>query len=46
MVDDVMFFLVFILMVLIALVLAVGFHVKLAPVDYDDFGVILGGALL
>lgn len=36
--DDLTILLIFILMVIIAVILAVGFQVKLAPADYNNFG--------
>jgi hypothetical protein len=36
--DDLTVLLIFILMVIVAIILAVGFQVKLAPADYNNFG--------
>ncbi|MCV3739891.1 hypothetical protein OF387_01490 [Lentilactobacillus hilgardii] len=36
--DDLTVLLIFILMVIVAIILAVSFQVKLAPADYNNFG--------
>lgn len=38
--DDFTILLIFILMVFAALILAVGFQVRLAPADYNTFGMV------
>lgn len=39
--DDLTILLIFILMVIVAVILAVGFQVKLAPADYNTFDIVI-----